>query len=239
MTIAAPSATASSVIMNGCRSVGKPGYGSVAMSTARGRSGPRTRKPSARVAISAPAADSLSSTMPRCPGSPLRTTTSPPVMAAANAQVPATIRSGTTRCSTGLSRSAPSTSRVEVPIPSTVAPIRRSIRHRSTISGSRATLSITVRPLASAAAISRFSVAPTLGKSSRSSAPCRPCGASATRKPWSSRTSAPISVSPATCMSSPREPIASPPGSATSANPQRAVSGPSTLIEARIARTRS
>ena len=40
-------------------------------------------------------------------------------------------------------------------------------------------------------------------------------------------------------MSSPREPMASPPGSATRAEPQRATSGPSTLIEARIRRTRS
>ncbi len=41
------------------------------------------------------------------------------------------------------------------------------------------------------------------------------------------------------CMSSGREPIASPPGSATSAAPQRAMSGPSTQIEARMRRTRS
>ena len=40
-------------------------------------------------------------------------------------------------------------------------------------------------------------------------------------------------------MSRPREPIASPPGSATLARPQRATSGPSTLIEARSRRTRS
>ena len=37
----------------------------------------------------------------------------------------------------------------------------------STISGSRAALSISVVPSASTAAISRFSVAPTLGKSSQ------------------------------------------------------------------------
>ena len=41
------------------------------------------------------------------------------------------------------------------------------------------------------------------------------------------------------CMSRPREPMLSPPGSATRARPQRATSGPSTLIEARSRRTRS
>ena len=39
--------------------------------------------------------------------------------------------------------------------------------------------------------------------------------------------------------SSGREPIWSPPGMATSAAPQRAISGPSTQIEARMRRTRS
>ena len=41
------------------------------------------------------------------------------------------------------------------------------------------------------------------------------------------------------CMSSPREPIASPPGSATLARRQRATSGPRTAIEARSRRTSS
>ena len=41
------------------------------------------------------------------------------------------------------------------------------------------------------------------------------------------------------CMSSGREPIASPPGSATRARPVRASSGPSTQIEPRILRTSS
>jgi len=42
---------------------------------------------------------------------------------------------------------------------------------RSTISGSRAALSITVTPSASTDAMSRFSVAPTLGKSRKTFAP--------------------------------------------------------------------
>src|SRR4051812_48923081 len=51
--------------------------------------------------------------------------------------------------------------------------------------------------------------------------------------------SAPIRCSPMKCMSSGREPIASPPGSATFARPARASSGPSTQIEPRILRTSS
>ena len=85
----------------------------------------------------------------------------------------------------------------------------------STISGSRAALSISVTPLASTAAISRFSVAPTLGKSSQILPPRRPRGAEAITNPCSPEISAPIRARPETCMSSPREPIMSPPGSAT------------------------
>ena len=48
-----------------------------------------------------------------------------------------------------------------MPIPSIFAPIATSRLHRSTISGSRAALNNSLRPLASKAAISAFSVAPT------------------------------------------------------------------------------
>ena len=85
-------------------------------------------------------------------------------------------RSGPAR-SRGWSATAgrlPRWSSVEVPIPSILAPICCSIWHRSTISGSRAALSITVVPSASTAAISTFSVAPTLGKSSQTVAPVEP-----------------------------------------------------------------
>ena len=64
-------------------------------------------------------------------------------------------------------------------------------------------------------------------------------GAAATRKPCSLVIVAPSRSRPEMCMSRPREPMASPPGSATRALPHRATSGPSTLIEARIRRTRS
>jgi hypothetical protein len=130
----------------------------------------------------------------------------------------------------------------EVPAPEIFAPISASIAQMSTISGSRAALSISVRPSASTAAISRFSVAPTLGKSSQIVAPCRrpvAAGAVAITNPCSPEMSAPIRCRPSTCMSKPREPIASPPGWATRTCPRRASSGPSTQIEARRRRTRS
>src|SRR5262245_50140845 len=77
-----------------------------------------------------------------------------------------------------------------------------------------------------------FSVAPTLGKSSQIWAPCRP-SASATTQPCSISLWAPSWRRPFWCMSSGREPIASPPGSATTARLQRPTSGPSTQTDAR------
>ena len=77
---------------------------------------------------------------------------------------------------------APSASRC--PTPSILAPICCSIVQRSTISGSRAALSITVVPSASTAAMRMFSVAPTLGKSSQICAP-RSSSACATTRPCS------------------------------------------------------
>ena len=126
----------------------------------------------------------------------------------------------------------PCTTSVELPTPSILAPICCSIVHRSTISGSRAALSIIVVPSASTAAIRMFSVAPTLGKSSQICAP-RSSSACATTRPCSISMVAPSLRSPAWCMSSGREPIASPPGSGTTARRHRATSGPSTHTEAR------
>ncbi len=94
--------------------------------------------------------------------------------------MPTTTRSGTVVCSAGCRAGTPSTSRVEPPTPPMRAPMVMSRWHRSTISGSRAALSITVVPVARTAAISRFSVAPTLGKSSQIGAPTSPDGALAT-----------------------------------------------------------
>ena len=100
------------------------------------------------------------------------------------------------------------------------------------ISGSRAALSMIVVPSASTAAIRMFSVAPTLGKSSPIEAPCRLL-ARPTTLPCSMFIVAPIARRPDWCMSSGREPIASPPGNATSARRQRPISGPSTQTDAR------
>ena len=51
----------------------------------------------------------------------------------------------------------------------------------SAISGSRAAFSMRVCPVASTEAMRTFSVAPTLGNSRCTLAPCSPCGAAAMR----------------------------------------------------------
>ena len=91
--------------------------------------------------------------------------TSPPVIAAATMKVPASIRSCTTWCLAPCSFSTPLMVKVSVPAPLMLAPILFNRMAKSTISGSRAAFSITVVPSARVAAIIRFCVAPTLGKS--------------------------------------------------------------------------
>ena len=102
-------------------------------------------------------------------------------MAAANAQLPAAIRSGTTSYTVGWRASTPSISIVEVPPPLTWAPIDTRKSAMSAISGSRAAFSMVVCPRARTEAMRTFSVAPTLGNSSRMLAPLSPCGAAAMR----------------------------------------------------------
>ena len=118
------------------------------------------------------------------------------------------------------------------------APIATSIWHRSTTSGSRAALSMVVTPSAHTAAVTMFSVAPTLGKANVTSAPCRR-SAVASSSPWLNLNVAPIASRPATCMSIGRAPKSSPPGIDRRTRPQRVSSGPSTLIDARIRSTSS
>ena len=60
--------------------------------------------------------------------------------------------------------------------------------------------------------------------------------ARASMKPCTTSISTPIASRPRKCMSSWRLPMLSPPGIATRASPQRASSGPSTLIDARMRR---
>ena len=118
------------------------------------------------------------------------------------------------------------------------APIATSISQRSTTSGSRAALSIVVTPSAKTAAVTMFSVAPTLGNPNVTSAPCRR-SAIASTSPWLNLNSAPIASSPATCMSIGRAPKSSPPGIDRRTRPHRVSSGPSTLIDARMRSTSS
>ena len=110
---------------------------------------------------------------------------------------------------------------------------------RSSISGSQAALRMTVVPCAMDEASMRFSVAPTLGKSSTTSAPCRPCGVDASMKPWSVLNCTPRASRLVMCMSSLRAPIWQPPGMATRAQPKRAIRGPRMLMEALILATSS
>ena len=165
---------------------------------------------------------------------------SPRVITAATAQVPATIRSETVVYSVARNALTPEIVSSDVPMPEICPPIETNMLQMSTISGSRAALSIIVCPLAVTAAISNVSVAPTLGKSKYTCVPTKPpSGACTTKYPCSLVTVAPMRSSPAVCISNPRDPIASPPGSATSAAPVRATNGPSTAIEARMRRTKS
>ena len=163
-------------------------------------------------------------------------------IAAANAQVPATIRSGDGRVLDRVQpRRRPRSSRVEVPTPVDLGAHRdRASRQMSTISGSRAALSMTVVPVASTAAIRMFSVAPTLGKSSQMSAPRSPCGASATRKPCSTCERRAERAPGRRCACRGRASRSRRRRAARRRPaPQRATSGPSTQIEARSRRTRS
>ena len=147
------------------------------------------------------------------------------------------MRSPMSSLSTGTSSSTPSISRVDEPAPMMCAPMRLRNAHRSVISGSRAAFSMTLVPLARTAAVIRFSVAPTLGNSSTMRLPESPAGARASIAPCTTSISAPIASKPPRCMLILRLPMLSPPGIATRASPQRARSGPSTLIDARMRET--
>ena len=145
---AVPVETAASATAIGCRSVGNPGKGSVTTSTQRGRSSIATRMPSGsdlhrragvgelvqrdgQVVGDGPLDDDVAAGHDRAdrPGAG-----DDPV--------------GHGRVGRpGERASTPSTVIVEVPAPSMRAPIALSIVQRSTISGSRAALSMTVVPL--------------------------------------------------------------------------------------------
>ena len=160
-----PSARPSSVIIWACMSVAKPGNGLVTTSVGRGRPSRWTRMRSVPTSSRAPAASSLSSTAARWSGTTSRTVTSPPVIAPATRNVPASTRSGMIRCRAPPSSRTPSISIRSVPAPRIFAPMALSSRARSKTSGSRAAFSRIVVPSASAAAIMRFSVPVTVTRS--------------------------------------------------------------------------
>ena len=176
-----PSARAESTMAWACISVGKPGNGRVWMSTGRRTSARCTRTPPSMRSICTPMSSNFLMTIPRCAA--LKPVTSMPPSSAMSApatmKVPASMRSPITRCVTGWSSSTPSICTTGEPAPTILAPISFSMQARSTISGSRAALSMTVVPFARTAAMMRFSVAPTLANSRVTVVPVSPSDASA------------------------------------------------------------
>ena len=90
---------------------------------------------------------------------------------AAASSVPASIRSGITWRSIGRRLVTPSTTMTLLPPPWMRAPIAFRASASAITSGSRAQFSSTVRPSASDAAIMRFSVPVTVGRSNSTVAP--------------------------------------------------------------------
>ena len=104
---------------------------------------------------------------------------SPSVMAAAIANVPASIRSEITEWVAPCRASTPSILTVSVPWPVIFAPIAFRQLARSIISGSRAAFTNSLGPLANAAAIRAFSVAPTDTMGNTTRPPLKPLDARA------------------------------------------------------------
>ena len=113
-----------------------------------------------------------------------------------------------------------------------LAPIATSILHKSCTCGSLAALVIVVRPSASAAAMTAFSVAVTEVSSKKMSSPTSLLALNSNFPSMSTR--APNSVKAKKWVSKRRLPITSPPGGIMLAFPKRAISGPANKIEARI-----
>ncbi len=149
-----------------------PGYGLVI--TLIGRSGRsiRTDTTAPWVANSTPICSSFHRTTPKWSREAPTRFTSPPVIAAAMANTPASIRSAITVCSTAVSSSTPCTVMKPVPPPVIRAPILVRNAMTSSTSGSCAVLSIMVLPGASDAAMIRFSVPVCDGVSRYRCAPC-------------------------------------------------------------------
>ncbi len=115
------------------------------------------------ISIDAPASSSLRRIASIRPESIPLTVTEPFVIIPAIRYVAASILSGITSASAEFASGTPVILIVGVPSPLTGMPISLSTFARFTISGSSAAFSINVTPCARAAAIMRFSVAPTDG----------------------------------------------------------------------------
>ena len=163
------------------------------MSTARSRSVADAQIPSGVGDTRMPISPSFVTTISRCSSRTPSSSISPPAMPHAMRNVPASMRSPMISVSHGTSPSTPSIRIVLVPAPMMCAPMRLRNAVRSVISGSRAAFSMTVSPFASTAAVIRFSVAPTLGKSSTMRAPFS-LWQRASTKPCATSSSAPIVV---------------------------------------------
>ena len=119
------------------------------------------------------------------------------------------------------------------------APILFKQLMRSMTSGSSAIFVISLSPLASEAAITIFSVAPTETLSKFILFPIKPFGALHFMYPLSNSNDAPSFVRALICKSTGLAPIAHPPGSETLACLLRARSGPRTKMLALIFLTKS
>ena len=186
-----------------------------------------------------PISPSFVTTISRCSSRTPSSSISPPAMPHAMRNVPASMRSPMISVSHGTSSSTPSIRIVLVPAPRMCAPMRLRNAARSVISGSRAAFSMTVSPLASTAAVMQVlgrADAREVEHDARARAACCSAPRRSRARPRAPR---PSPARPRKCMSSLRLPMLSPPGSATRASPQRASSGPSTLIDARIRLTSS
>ena len=172
-----PAALRHAAITRGWASVGKPGYGLVAMgSGALITSGAEMNTASPFVFIRQPISEKTPVTGVRLPGSVPVSSISPPAETAAERYVAAAILSGITRWRQPGVSLLPSMAMTGDPAPLMFAPSPVRYRQRSVISGSLAALTITVSPSAAAAArrsIMAFSVAPTEGNGNSILAPLK------------------------------------------------------------------
>ena len=198
--------------------------------------------------ISTPNRRKASGMMPR-----LRSDTSlmrmpSPIIAAMPMNEPTSIMSGSILCSAPPSDATPSMVSRLLPMPEMCAPILFSMVHSCCMYGSQAALYIVVVPSASTAAMMMFAVPVTLASSSSIYVPLREllrclspafssgsaCISYTLRLSLNSKR-APRFLNPRKWVSRRRRPILSPPGSATTALPKRASSGPIMSTEPRRA----